>query len=625
MITAQTRVVALTSQRPADRVLKVHRYRRQAVATETLDADPVLVLDRFKDEIQLACPLFQRRYVWDKDNIEQLWRDLDTVLDGEYPKRFLGALVFNNESQPKANRAGRYWIIDGQQRLTTLYLMLVAIAEAACELGEAGVELARDTFASYLVSTRSQSKGEPRFRPTLVDSKQFQTILHNAATSCGYAPVEVTPAVAPGDKTGTMTAGYETIQKAISKRLANAQGKDDTVTDDEQALQTLEGLRSAILEQLEFVEIRLGTEHDPNEVFDRLNKEGERLGIVDLVRNDVLKHLDADPQAAQGVFTNDWLPFEEGFESETSKARYFFPFALTLDDTVTQATTFKKLSEHLKKEAPTDSPQVQVQAMVRTLRRHLVAYNAINSGRLERFDEPVKEHVRRLVSLNRPTSVYPYVMQLLTASMEGAVSASDAAECLSIIESFLVRRALCGIEPTGLHAVFKKLWKSGGADPTAVRAGLTSKTVVYPDDPAFEVAIRSGNLYARKVRNYVIEEYERSFTTGDVLKHFPPITVDHVVPQARKGEWAEVFTEAEHSLLVHTWGNLVPLSNEANSTKGTLSWADARDKLGNETVFSTTKHLYDAYNEWTPRSVRARTETLVEWSLVRWPSYDHLI
>lgn len=595
------------------------------MATETLDADPVLVLDRFKDEIQLACPLFQRRYVWKQDNIEQLWADLDTVLDEEYPKRFLGALVFNNETAPKANKAGRYWIIDGQQRLTTLYLMLVAIAEAASQLGREGRDLAQDTFTTYLVSTRSQSKGEPRFRPTLVDTKQFQTILHNAATKAGYAPVDVAPSVAPGDAKGTMTNGYATIQKAINKRLANAQGEDDQATDAAQSLQTLESLRSAILEQLEFVEIRLGNEHDPNEVFDRLNKEGERLGIVDLVRNEVLKHLDTDPQAAQMAFSNDWMPFEDGFADETAKTKYFFPFTLTLDEGVTQATTFKKLSEHLREETSnSDSPQAQVQGMVRSLRRQLFAYNAIHSGRLDHLDEPVKERVRRLVSLNCPSSAYPYVMQLLTASVEGGVSAAEAAQCLAILESFLVRRALCGIEPTGLHAVFKKLWKAAGADPKAVRDGITSKTVVFPEDPAFEAAIRSGNLYARKIRNYVIEEYERSFTTGDVLKTFPTITVDHVVPQTRKGAWETSFSEAEHSLLLHTWANLVPLSTEANSTKGTMSWGDAKDKLGNETVFSTTKHLYDSYQEWTPRSIGARADILVEWSLARWPSFKDL-
>lgn len=191
--------------------------------------------------------------------------------------------------------------------------------------------------------------------------------------------------------------------------------------------------------------------------------------------------------------------------------------------------------------------------------------------------------------------------------------------------AFLVRRAICGIESTGLHAVFKKLWKAAGGDPAKVRASIVSKTVVFPDDETFEAAIRTGDLYHRKVCAHMIEEYERRYTTGDVLSTFPPITVDHVMPQTLKGAWTGVFTPQEHAQLLHTWGNLVPLSSEANSTKGTSSWHTARERLGNETVFSTTKHVFDAYPEWTRESIESRTEDIVEWALERWPYHSELL
>lgn len=580
------------------------------MAKDTLAADPVLVLDRFGDEVQLACPLFQRRYVWGKRNIEQLFADLDTVIDGQYPKRFMGALVFNNERDTTAKRAGRYWIIDGQQRMTTVFLILLALSEEATALGDAGRDLAVDTFTTYLVSGRSQSKGEPKLRPTLVDSKQFETLVADAAKAVGIS-VKANPHVAPGDASGTMTEGYRYIRSAIASRLPAAK-------EPEARLAMVELLRDTVVECLEFVEIRLGSEHDPNEVFDRLNKEGEKLGILDLVRNEVLKHLDEEPQKAQATFSNDWMPFEDAFDDEPAKAKYFFPFALTLDASATQASTFRTLSEHLVGVAGSDA-QAKVANMVRTLRRHQTAYNAIHSGRLGQLNEPLREQVRRLVALNRPSSVYPYVMQLLTATTEGSASLNEAAECLSIVESFLVRRAFRGIEPTGLHAIFKKMWGAAGADPDKVRENIVSNTVVFPDDNEFEIAIRTGDLYHRRICAYVLEEYERATTKGDILRTFPPITVDHVVPQSRKGTWADTFSESEHSAVLHTWANLVPLSSESNSTKGTLGWDQAKAKLQLEIVFSTTKHLYDAHTSWTPVDVAARADTLVEWATARWP------
>lgn len=583
------------------------------MANETLAADPVLVLDRFGDEVQLACPLFQRRYVWGKRNIEQIFIDLDTVIDGQYPKRFMGALVFNNERDTTAKRSGQYWIIDGQQRLTTLYLALLGLAETAASLGETGRELAMDTFRTYLVSGRSQSKGEPKLRPTLVDTKQFETLIATAAKAVGLDSVKVHPNLAPGDSEGTMTAGYRIIQKLIEQRLP----KDGDVSE---KLAATEAIRDAVVENLEFVEIRLGNEHDPNEVFDRLNKEGEKLGILDLVRNEVLKHLDTQPQQAQATFSNDWLPFEDAFEDEAAKAKYFFPFALTLEESATQASTFRTLSDHLK-EVEGAGPQEKVTGMVRTLRRHQAAYNAIHSERLGQLNEPVREQVRRLVALNRPSSVYPYVMQLLTSTAEGATSLNDASQCLAIIESFLIRRAFRGIEPTGLHAIFKKLWAAAGADPEQVRAKIVSNTVVFPTDEEFETAIRTGDLYHRRICSYVLEEYERATTAGDVIKTFPATTVDHVLPQSRKGDWAEAFTEAEHATFLHTWANLVPLSSESNSTKGTAGWDEAKKRLQLETVFSTTKHLYDSHTQWTPPDIDSRADDLVVWAIDRWPHF----
>ena len=519
------------------------------MSDEKLDADPILVLDRFEVEIILACPLFQRRFVWGKRNIEQLFDDVDTVIDGQYGKRFLGALVFNNEVSTTSSAAGKYWVIDGQQRLTTLYLMLVAIAEAASSMGPEGMALARDTFSTYLVSKKNKTHGHTKLRPTLVDTKQFETILAKAATACGVTYINASPSLAVGDPQGAMKDGYKIIQRCIKDRISSAKkSSDGAVTD----FETLETLRETILEKLELVEIRLGNEHDPNEVFDRLNKEGERLGIIDLVRNEVLKHLDSDPKAAQAGYSQEWKPFEDAFADESSKAKYFFPFALTLNDGVTQATTFSSLTKAWKV-GLTAGSENPVEFIVRSLRRHQSSYNAIHSGRLGQLDEPVHEQVRRLVALNRPSSVYPYVMQLLTAVAEGSATTTDGAKCLAIIESFLVRRALCGIEPTGLHAVFKKLWGNAGSDPSLVRSGIVSKTVVFPTDAQVETAVRTSSLYHRKVASYVLEEYERAHTSGDILATYPAIHIDHLMPQARKGSWTEVVTEAEHAELLHTW------------------------------------------------------------------------
>ena len=142
-----------------------------------------------------------------------------------------------------------------------------------------------------------------------------------------------------------------------------------------------------------------------------------------------------------------------------------------------------------------------------------------------------------------PTTLYPYTMRLLLGVLKGEVLESDAKGCLSVIESFLVRRAFLGLEPTGLHAIFKDLWGKAGGDQEEVIKNVQTKTIEFPDDDRFADRIKTSDLYHRKLCKYVLEEYERSFTAGDVLKTFPPITADHLMPQSREGDWISVISE----------------------------------------------------------------------------------
>lgn len=587
-----------------------------------LSADPVTLQDRLKDDVQLMCPLFQRKYVWKKPEIDQLWEDIDTILDGSSDRRFLGALVFADVENSSATSAGKYLVIDGQQRMTTLILSVIALAERAAGQGAAGLDLAKDLYETYVVSRKANTKNQPKLAPTLVDTRQFNEILRGAFGSIFSLDVDGTKEVGPDQ--GTMTKAYSLIKQKVSSRT---QPEEDAEDKKASVVQGLIHLMETILDRLEFVEILLGDEHDPNEVFDRLNKEGVRLGIVDLVRNEVLKRLSDDPKQALQLHTQEWLPFEQAFgESSDALSGYFYPFALTVDSKVTKASTFSMLTRQWNKgfKELDLSPEEQLKKIMEELKKHVVSYNAIASGQLEKIDHEVAPYVARLVQLNCPTSVYPYVMQLLTAQSVERVDISDAQICLRIIESFLVRRGFRGIEPTGLHAIFKGMWESAGADPVKVRKEITSRTVAFPTDEELEEAILSWPVYSRKVLPYAMREYERAVSTVDVMDVLPPITVDHLMPQSHKGEWANAVSADDHQRLLDTWGNLVPLSGPANSAKNSKSWSEARQLLQSETVFSSTKQVYTYHDSWDASAIEARSAALAAWATNRWPSFSEL-
>lgn len=587
-----------------------------------LAAEPVTLHARLKEDVQLQCPLFQRKYVWGSREINQLWDDIDTVIDGSSDRRFLGALVFADVENQTSASAGKYFVIDGQQRMTTLILSVIAMAERAAGQGEKGLKVARGLYEDYIVSRKANTENRPKLAPTIVDTCQFNEILRKVFGD--KFPLDVDGAKEVGPQTGAMTQAYDLIKKKVWSRTEPVELEDDN---ESFILGALAGVMASVLDNLEFVEILLGDELDPNEVFDRLNEKGKRLGIVDLVRNEVLKRLSDDPKKAVQLHTMEWLPFEESFgENDASLGGYFYPFALTLDNKVTKATTFAMLTRRWNqkfKDAGLSSED-ELRSIMDEMKLHVVSYNAISRGRTDQIDVDVAPYIERLNSLNCPTSVYPYVMQLLTAQSLQKAEIGDVQDCLRIIESFLVRRALRGVEPTGLHAIFKGMWEAAGSDPRLVRKAITSRTVVFPNDGELREAIETWPVYSRKVLKYAMAEYERELQTVDVMAELPNITVDHLLPQSHKGTWAKVVSKDDFERLVDTWGNLVPLSGPANSAKNAKSWEEARKLLQSETVFSSTKQVYTHNEEWNASTIEARSQAIAAWATERWPSFEEL-
>ncbi|WP_401730607.1 DUF262 domain-containing protein [Stenotrophomonas muris] len=575
--------------------------------TEQLAADPVTLLQLFSADNVLRCPLFQRPYVWKNENINKLWTDIDSVLDGECDVRFLGALVFDNESASTSSSPGSYWVIDGQQRLTTLYLSLCALALVAREAGD---DDASDSLTEeYLLSRKSTSRMRPKLSPTLRDTRQFNQIVLGALAG----KAKISQSREAGESSGAMSDAYELIKRQVRNRCLSADGKVGSGE--------VNRLREVLLEKLEFVEIRLGQRHDANEVFDRLNKEGARLGIVDLVRNEVLKRLRDDPQSAEEIYHSTWKPFEDGFESLDSMEGYFFPHALSRDSSITKSRTFNSLADRwLAAHGVSASPEEQVKAIMADVMEHVGVYRHLKDGvALPGAEGSYKEAMEALSRMRPPSVVFPYFFSLHLAVIAKEVPLENATRIVAMIESFLFRRAMFGLEPTGLHAVFKVLWNNAGADPGQVRASLETKTIKFPTDAEFEEAVRTAPMYSRKVRNYGMLELERRYTRGDLLSTFPPMTADHILPQSAKESWRDHFTQAEMDRWKDTWANLVPLSGKANAEKGTRSWTETQKMLRLETIFSTTKHVLDKYDVWNASSLQQRSNELVDWALKRWP------
>lgn len=225
----------------------------------------------------------------------------------------------------------------------------------------------------------------------------------------------------------------------------------------------------------------------------------------------------------------------------------------------------------------------------------------------------------RLYEMEVPSSSYPFFMQLANEVRDEGISEQDAMGAVEVIESFLVRRAVCGYEPTGLHAVFKRLWADcgGRVNATVVEREIRKhKTVVWPDDEEFGKSIQSRRLDNVRITPYVLLSLDRALGGDD------PGTkpwMEHVLPKNPEKEWDQVFTKDEQGRVLGLLANLIPLSSELNMSLSNGPYEKKRGRYAQDSMFKTARQFAQDYDDWNGECVAKRSRTLVKLATTRWP------
>ena len=568
----------------------------------------VRVRDVFEVERRLSAPLYQRRFSWNRKNLDEFWEDIRLVEEGQSEALFLGAIILKHEgpSDPSAGVLEEFLVLDGQQRIATLFLTLLAIALEWQEHGHQDEAIAM--AETFLKSTRTTTKGNPRFLPTIPDTPEFFSLCRKLKVYWNLPPVMKF-------RPGKMSAALEQAQEEVRARCESEDGFDD---------ESLKALARIVVDNIEVAAINIAERHQPNEVFDRLNRKGQVLTVGDLVKNEIFRRLAAEAETAIRLYSEHWEPFEESFADRQELDNYYYPFTLTVDDKATVAGAFRVLSRHWDSLIQDDEESATAaELIIEDLSRFVHEYNALSGSTDYSYTPEVAKWVERLVRMPAPRVTYAFLIQLLRAQRLDTLSESDTVECLRIVESFLVRRAFSGREPTGLHAVFKGLWRKNRGNPASLVADLQTRTIDFPDDDQLRRDISSKPFYGRRLDGYVLSELEiAAHRTNPITREqLDAITVDHLAPQSLKGAWGDEFPsdDEERRRLLGLLGNLVPLSQPDNSTKGAADWEEARACLRNETIYRTTREVLDNYATWGSKQIIERTENLAEQAICRWP------
>jgi hypothetical protein len=549
-------------------------------------------------------PFFQREYRWAPDKVNNLIDDIRNVVDGVTDKHFLGAIIVHgrraNPTDPKV-----FEVIDGQQRLTTAFLFMCALVKTLSN--NAMYNDAASLVQTYIQTGKQYKNSNLRIQSSRLDRTMMSSVIADLKSDPklleAMSPHTLVALPNYGTPTGVIKNNYNRFKRFFAEEM------------DDGGIDRVRQIYGAFLGNFTVVQIDVLDPTDGPKIFDSLNSKQQPMKISDLVRNEIFRKIvDESPEHIEHIDEHLWQPFYSSFDLNGVNyfEKFLFPFGLVGDANLRKSDVFIKLRTQW---AAIGDP-VEI---ISSFQDYRAPYLDTIHGRNEcGFDSSLALRFWRLSMLGAPSSILPFTMKLGKAVFDGVVSDASAIDVMDVIETFLVRRAIAGHEPTGLHAVFKRLWIDIDGDMTAasVTKALSSHTtVVWPKEPEVRMALECRKLYGAAITPYLLLEFDRSLG-GDT--HDRVETIEHVLPQNPGPQWKLNFEE-EIENVVHTIANLVPCTSPMNSSLGNQPYDVKRARFVNDSKFKSTRAFGEDFDVWNSETLKRRSATIVEWALARWP------
>ena len=556
---------------------------------------------------RFVVPVYQRRYSWDEEQCAQLWEDIVTTGRVAGSPHFTGSIVTISDDVFDLSGVNPVLIIDGQQRITTITLLLIALYRYS---------------KNHPDDNLSFSWGEIQDRGFLFD--KYRT---------GDAHYEL-----------TLSEDDRDTMKSLIDNLVNPDVK--IITDSQRLLANLaffEARLEAIddpnvvwsgMQRLEVVYVALKQGADnPQLIFESMNSTGKQLSSADLIRNFILMgHVNQN-----NLYKTYWHPIEELLGTSTDDEVFdeFIRAYLTCINAptvVSKRDVYAAFKRH--HEAGGYGRTVPVESLLKEMARFAGYYAAINGGPCD--DGDVKRILERISKLDASVAT-PLIMSFMDdyeSNGGNAITRDDLLELLRLTESYLFRRAVCYGASQGLNkflpsiiARLNRVQDEGGNYVQAFQAMLLNETATarrFPRDDEFALALRTRDSYHFRralfmlgtIENSFHPKDERDFSTGTY-------TIEHIMPQNALAheEWRKMVgdvTEEEFESLLHNIGNLTLTAYNSELSDGTFQEKKERVIGGYANDYmSISAELHDA-EEWTPASIAMRAERLIGIALNIW-------
>lgn len=560
---------------------------------------------------QFLIPLFQRPYSWKQENWETLWEDLMSLYnDDDKGFYFLGPIVTQAELGT-ADGITRYIVIDGQQRFTTLSILLAALRNY---LKKSDKQMAEQIHEFFLINKYQKNDDAYKVLPTQDDCDAYKSIIDN----------KIPKSKNKGLQSGQIYEAYKFFDNKLKKPLI-----------DEDISLDYTKFKNIILERLVLVNITSDNNDNPYLIFESLNNKGEELTQADLVRNYIFMKLPSEER--EEIYNNDWLPVQESFKSNMKQKEYadeltnaFWYYLRKDGEAVNEKAVYKSIKQRFDESAKRfDKPELGIKTELANLIKFNNYYLRLNFD--EEEQEPtLKRWFQRFKKLDFNTC-HIFLLNIYDDYENELLSIQDFDKILRYLESYFVRRWIVGIPTRALGTLFNNLYKQVKAENsndlvTGLRQVLCKfeKTQIFPDNDLFRQHLIHEPLYnpksstANERVKFLLESVEESLTKERV--DTVPMSIEHILPQKSPlhKEWQEMLGvqyNKVHKEWLHTLGNLT--LTQYNSE---LSNKPFKEKLKILTSSNVTLNQYfRKIDIWNEEEIKNRAEHLADIAIKIWP------
>ncbi len=465
---------------------------------------------------QFVIPIYQRVYSWEKEQCKELWDDIikvggDDKMDGH----FIGSILYMLDGITHSGNT--LLIIDGQQRLTTITLLLTALRD---HWSDKRKEIEDD----YLIN--SDKDGDKKFRLILSDSDKD--------TMLSLIDKDKRKPSKPSSK---IVENFKLFEEWVSNT-----GKLETI---------FKGLKKLMI-----VEIALEKgKDDPQLIFESMNSKGMELTQTDLIRNYIVMETETEKQ--ESFYNKYWRAMEKDFEQNKKWFDRFFRHYLTIK--TREIPNINKVYVAFKRYQ--QERGIETEVLLQDLQKYCGYFCQIVFKKEADKDKDLNKALGFLVDLEMDV-VYPLLLELYSDYSDRVLSSNDFISIIALIESYICRRAVCGLGTNSLNKVFPSFTKKINKDQylESIKAHFLSLETTkgrFPKDSEFKNLFITIDFYNLKGKKYFFERLEKFDTEEPV--NTQECTIEHIMPQELTEEWerdlGENFKEI-HDKYLHTIGNL---------------------------------------------------------------------